>query len=305
MNLASDLRTIKRSWIYQTQLQMATLFAMAAAFFIATFSLSVAFELRQILSVWGDAVQMTVYLEDGAAQEQIQELEKGLRGNTDVKDVQYISPSHAVGMFKEQLASFAPDLLSDPEFSQPFPAAYRVRLQAAGNLQKLEALASDILTFEAVEDVTYGQGWVKNYSAFVEGATQLTGVLACIILLSTLLIVGNSIRSSFSNRADEIEVLELLGATRSSIRRPFIMEGAFLGFVASSIALGVNIVLPSMQSYISSTSPLLARVVEAQTATPWWLIFVPVVGIFTGALGSWFAVRKMNTGWSARQRTAT
>lgn len=301
-----DLRSFRRSWVHHTGMQLATLSVLTATFTVVVFVFALSFNLKRILSSWGDTSQMTAYLKEDSSDESVRALKTKLESLTGVASVELIPAEVATESFKAQMASYAPDLLSDSDFSNPFPASLRVSLKRAveseEDIARLEKLAKVIGAIPGVEDVSWGQGWVRNYSAVVSAINASGGVIMLILLCGSLFVIGNSIRASISARREEVAILELVGATSTMIRRPFVSEGFIMGTIAAVIAIVANAGLFYWQKLALSKTIALARVVPILSfMNPWLIIGFFFVGGFLGAIGAWLTVRKINDGWSASQ----
>jgi cell division transport system permease protein len=223
-----------------------------------------------------------------------------------VGEISYVPREIATENFKKQMASYAPNLLADADFSNPFPSSLRLTLDGgvsnSVDVERLEKMAANIQKIKGVEDVSYGQSWVQNYSSFVSTLYASGGVMSVILLCGSLFVVGNSIRTSISARREEIEILELVGATSSMIRRPFVTEGFLMGGMAAIFALVFNGLLHIWQTSVMSSSVVLSRLVPLMS----FLNVATIVGFLLfgaalGALGAWLTVRRINDGWSAKQ----
>jgi len=208
------------------------------------------------------------------------------------------------------MASYAPDLLGDSSFANPFPASFRVSFKSAvtsdQDVTHLGEIAAAAGKLEGVEDVSYGQSWMKNYSSLISAIDATGGVIALILIAGGLFVVGNSIRTSVSVRRDEIEIMELVGATSSMIRRPFVAEGLIMGLVASAIATGLCLALHVWSKSVMGSSLVLSRLVPIVTFfNPLTIFLILVSGAVLGGFGAWITVRKINDGWSARQSLET
>lgn len=305
-SIKDDLKSFRRSWVHHTGMQLATLTVLAATFTVVVFVFSLSINLRRILASWGDGVQMTAYLHDDISDDGLKALRQRLTETGEFREIAYVPREKATERFKKQMASYAPDLLADADFSNPFPASFRLVLKGGvasdAEVKKLEALAADVQRMAGVEDVSYGQSWLKNYSAFVSTFYASSGVMALVLIAGSLFVVGNSIRSSIAARREEIEILELVGATSAMIRRPFVIEGLTMGALASSVALVLNLIVHSWQKSVMSSSLVLARLAPL-VSFPDTLTVASLValGAAIGALGAWLSVRKINDGWSAIQ----
>lgn len=305
-SVRDDLKCFRRSWVHHTGMQIATLTVLAATFSIAAFVTSLSFNLSRILASWGNGVQLTVYLNDDVGDQATQQLKHELSNMELFQEITYVPRETATLNFKTQMASYAPNLLADADFSNPFPASFRLALRGGiandKDVSKVEKIAASIQAMPGVEDVSYGQSWVRNYSSFVTTLYTAGGVMAVVLLIGSLFVVGNSIGTSIASRREEIEILELVGATALMIRRPFVAEGLVTGMLAAAIALLLNYALHLWEKSVLASSLALSRLVPLMS----YLDFATIVaflllGAAIGAFGAWLSVRRINDGWSAKQ----
>lgn len=309
MRVNEYLRSFRRSWVHHTGMQLATLSVLAATFTVVAFVLSVSLNLKSLLSHWGESAQMSVYLEDSITPEARHQVKAALESDARVGVVDFIAKEQATVAFKEKMTTYAPDLLEDSEFANPFPASYQVTLVkgVSGEIlaSTFEALAAKLSTFSGVEDVSYGQSWVSNYSSLVAALATSGWIIVLILMSGSIFVVGNSVRASISARRDEIEILELVGATPSMIRAPFVFEGAIMGFIAVVISLALNFGLHLWETKIMQSSIALARLAPSVSffGVTTCLALI-AAGTLMGAAGAYITVRRINDGWSASQKSA-
>jgi cell division transport system permease protein len=300
-------KCFQRSWIHQTGTQLATLSVLAATFTVVGFVFCLSLNLKRVLTQWGESVQLTVYVEDSISQKSLNELKAALETDERLKDISYVPKESATELFKTQMATYAPDLLKDAEFANPFPASFQVHLSetiepkaVAGTL---EGISKKLQAFKGVEEVSYGQGWVNNYSSFV-GALAASGwVVIFILITGSLFVVGNAIRAAISARRDEIEVLELVGATPRMIRAPYLFEGALLGFIAATIGIVANYGIFAWELSVLESNFAFARVAaNIGFLGVWGTVLMFSAGGIIGFVGALLTVRQINDGWSASQK---
>jgi cell division transport system permease protein len=310
MAFYDDVKVIARSWRQHFGMQFAILSVLIATFSIVGFMVCLTLNFQRVLTVWGEQVQVSAYLEDGIDSAVLQDLKKRMESRSDVSVVQYVSKEKAADLFRDQMASYAPDLMSDAEFATPFPASLQIHLRedrrADGQVATLEALARDLEKSPGVEDVSYGQSWVRSYASFVGVVKTIGAIVGLILLLASVFIVANSIRTLISGRRDEIEIFELIGATSGHIRRPYIVEGTLLCFVAALGAIVINLALYSWQMSLMKKSLAFARMAQEFHFLSFTQIAVfMIASTLLGAIGAWLTVRSMNDGWAAARGVRT
>jgi cell division transport system permease protein len=115
-------------------------------------------------------------------------------------------------------------------------------------------------------------------------------VVLVIVAVIVLFIIVNTIRLAVFARAEEIEIMRLVGASDAFIRWPFVFEGAFVGLLGALLALGL---LTAVADPISGFMVDFFRVLPLQfgTLTRDLLALVLGAGVGLGVLGSWLSVR--------------
>ena len=288
----------------QWSLRVTTFIVVSACFVVMGFSLLLSQNFQRILTLWGEDVQMTVYLSSDLSESGRVDIEKLLTGTGKVGKVTLITQEKALSDFRTQLATYAPDLSQDDELLKVIPASLQVALASDIAVQDqttaLQSLAALLKDKEGVDEVSYGQEWVEKYASLVSAVQMTLNSLGIIILLASLFVMSNAIRASIQTRFDEIVVLEMIGATASAIRKPFMKEGALLGFLSSSVALALCFALFYGLKNLLVNKLSFFQLGQHLGFLPIWVsVAFVLLGTILGALGSYLCVRKLNTGWAA------
>jgi cell division transport system permease protein len=289
-------------------LKLSTLIVVTACFAVIGVCLLISQNFKNILTLWGEDVQLTVYLANDISEDGRKGIEKFLTDSGKVSEVKLVNQEKALSDFRTQLASYAPDISQDEELLKLIPSSFQVKLSekvpTAEKSAVMQGLAAQLKTQQGVDEVSYGQEWVEKYAALVSAIEISLQVVGFIIVLASMFVMSNAIRASVQSHRDEIVVLEMIGATSSMIRKPFLKEGAVLGLISSTFAVALcygffflirNLVVTRLSflqlgEHLNFLSPLVFSTVI-------------ILGTFMGALGSYLCVRKINDGWAASQRT--
>jgi cell division transport system permease protein len=215
---------------------LASIGTMAVSFVIVGIFLIITGNLGALVAEWKEQFQVTVFLEDGITGEQLALLRKRIQSERAVKGMTYISKAEALQQFKRELQG--KDSLLEGLGENPIPASLQLRVhepyQAPEALKQLTASLSRV---EGVEDVMYGQEWVDRLSAVIRLLRLLGLGVGLALGLASLLIVSNTIRLAVYARAEEVEVMRLVGASRLHVRAPFLLEGMIQGTLSAGLAL--------------------------------------------------------------------
>lgn len=293
-----------RAWHKHWALQIATVTVMTVVLMLLNFFFLSYSAFNKTIEQWGQGLEMIVYLKDNVPQSSVEKFQRQIEQTHEFEDVRFTSKSEATKNFLTALGSDSMELLSDPKWSSPIPSSFALRLSKSiepkDRVEALKNWKAKLLSFDLIEDVFYGQGWVENFSRFLG---SLQGILVLFWALSLglgLLIVSNCIRLSFLQRRDEIEILELVGATPRFIRLPFLLEGLVLGIVASFLSLTLSYILHSMiLAWLGQQWGFWGALKSVVPLKPSFVLLNLLSGLTFGGLGAWNCVRRLNNGWSA------
>ena len=176
---------------------------------------------------------INIYLALNASELETRELEKKLKSLGTVDRVTFISRESALQEMK-RVANLA-ELLGSLE-ANPLPHAFSIR-PTVGDPVTLEALRKEITALPKVEGITMDFEWAQKLKRFATFAERIALLLGLLLATAVVFVTGNTIRLQILTRKEEIEVSQLIGATRRFIRRPFLYFGAFQGLLAGLVAL--------------------------------------------------------------------
>jgi cell division transport system permease protein len=215
---------------------LASIGTMAVSFVIVGIFLIITGNLGALVAEWKEQFQVTVFLEDGITGEQLALVRKRIQNERAVKGMTYTSKAEALQQFKRELQG--KDSLLEGLGENPIPASLQLRVHEAYQTpEALRQLTASLGRVEGVEDVMYGQEWVDRVSAVIRLLRLLGLGVGLALGLASLLIVSNTIRLAVYARAEEIEVMRLVGASRLHVRAPFLLEGMIQGTLSAGLAL--------------------------------------------------------------------
>ncbi|UOF00553.1 cell division protein FtsX [Bdellovibrio reynosensis] len=287
-------------------LKVSTLIVVTACFVVMGSGLLISQNFKNILTQWGEDVQMTVYLANDLNESELKAIESSIKASDEVGQVTFVNQDKALGDFRAQLASYAPDMAKDDELLHLIPASMEIKISdnvsAANQGHTLKNLAEKFRKIDGVDEVSYGQEWVEKYAKLVSAIEATMSSLGFIILMASLFVIANVIRASIANRKEEIVVLEMIGATTSMVRKPFLIEGATLGFTSSILAIilcfglysGIRTLLVTKLSFFQLGEHL-------SFISPMSVVFFIVGGTCLGAFSSYLCIRRLNDGYAGSQ----
>lgn len=188
-----------------------------------------------VLDEFGAELQLTAYLEASTSEEDLRLLAGRVAAAPGVDHVEIVTKAQALLRF-ESIAGGA-ELLAGLD-ENPLPASLEIHLlPEARTAEAIEILETALDGLPGIDELAQGQEWIEGYSRAV--SLVRTGALGISIVLgmAALLIVANTIRLAVYARRDELEILALVGASRTFVRVPFMLEGTIQGILGGLIAL--------------------------------------------------------------------
>lgn len=198
----------------------------------------VAINLRQALRGLEERVEIVAFVLRGTPAETITLATQDIAAFPEVQDVGFVSEERALARARSELVEFR-DAYRDLQVN-PLPASIEVRLKEGyRDAANVERVADRLRGFGFVDDVRFGKDWVRK----LDHLRNITGLVGLVIGLAfaaiAVVIIGVTIRLTLLQRAREIAIMRLVGATNWFIRGPFLLEGALKGALGGVLSLGL------------------------------------------------------------------
>ncbi len=245
-----------------------------------------------------DKVTIQIFLKDGAATEDVNQLQKDLLADQLVDGVTYTSKTDALEKFKKDMAQ-SPEIIDQIE-GNPLPASLDVALKDPRTVEQAVAKIKANQLFAKVADrpdnpeesLKYGQQIVKKLFAFTRIVRVIEFVFVAMLAVVSLIFINNTIRIAIYARRKEIGIMRLVGASNWFIRTPFLLEGVLQALIGAGLAiltlLGLQaLILPRLREAVSWLAMSLSGAAMSQIS-----LALVVAGICIGLLGSALAMRR-------------
>lgn len=240
---------------------------------------------KKVSDHFKEQVVLTIYLKESAKEVEVKQLEKSLAMSDYVKSIDYVSKEQAAEAMKAQNGEDFMDFLG----YNPLQNSIDVHLKADFvTSEQLEKITIEATNKDFVDEVSYDDDLVNLMNDNVKKISFWILVISAIFTLIAVLLINSSIRLSVYSKRFTIKTMQMVGATKQFIRRPFVLKSVRLGIIGAIVALiGMAIVL----YYINKTFPEL-HLLNNGVLVGLLFVFVFVLGIVITWVSTHFATQR-------------
>jgi cell division transport system permease protein len=245
--------------------------------------------LEQLSGNWERSAAITLFLAPEIDEVRATELAATLERQRDIARVEVVSRDQGLDEFREYSGlGGALDQLQD----NPLPVV--LALYPAADTWGDDTLDSLVQRLEALPEGDFARLdtlWAQRLQAIVGLLRNAAFLLGAALCLAVLLVVGNTIRLEIENRRGEVLIMDLVGATRAFVRRPFLYSGAWYGLLGGLLAwLLVTMAVALLQGPVSRLGALYHSEFHLHGLGPGASLSLLAGSMLLGMLGSWIAV---------------
>ena len=232
-----------------------------------------------------EKVVLTIYLEDATKAVEINQLKNSLILAEYVKKTQFISKDAAADFMKNE---YGENFLDEVGYN-PLKNSIEVNLLAEYvTAKRLDSLSDKALQKNFVEDVKYDKDLVTLMNSNVKRLSLWIFIICGIFTLIAVLLINSSIRLAVYSKRFSIKTMQMVGATKSFIRRPFVWHNIRLGILGGLIAISGNAML---LYYIDLSFPEF-KLIQQPTILIGALFTVLAIGIFITWISTHLATQR-------------
>ncbi len=204
---------------------------------------------KKVADHFREQVVVTIYLNDSAKDVEINQLKKSLAMAEYTKEAKYVSKEEAAQIVKSDIGEDFMEFLG----ANPLQNSIDVYLKADYvTNETLDGIADELSNKAFIEDIKYDNDLVEIMNNNVKKISFWVLILSAIFTLIAVLLINSSIRLAVYSKRFIIKTMQMVGATKRFIRRPFVMKSIQLGVIGAIVALvGMAFVL----YYLNQTFP--------------------------------------------------
>lgn len=289
-HLRFALESAWQSFCRNLTVSFAAVLSITLILILAGVSMLLGHSLSQVLNVYESRVSViSISVADNTPLSTVEDFAAQLQADPRVESVTFVTKTQALASFSSDPANEAVVRAMD---GNPLASKLEVRVRNLADVQAIDAEARQWPAVDRSNPTDY-QGDFISRMLLLSQWVDLAGVgLLAILVVVSVVIVMNTIRTAVYHRRKEIEVMKLVGATEWFVRGPFVAEGVITGGLAGAVAVGL--LLLGYQPFVSqfqsslfflplSYDPVFVRQLGQEMV---------LAGALLGAMGSLIGVRR-------------
>jgi len=287
---------LNRTWRHIRRSPFQSLMAyltMSITFVVLTVFLFLNSGLVSLLNHFESKPEITIFLKDGLDKDTIESIQKELATFPDIKEIRFISKEKALSIYKDQNKDNP--LLTEMVSSSILPASFEV---AVFNPATLELIATDFSAkTNLVDEIIYQKDVINSLLSWTSLARKIGYISISILGLISFFMVFIIIGLKITNRKEEINISRSLGASKSYVKKPFLLEGIIYGIIGSLTGYLITFIV-----YINLKSKLNNFFQPVTFVSSDWQFYVIsflieiILGLSVGLMAS-FSVSKRYIKW--------
>ena len=243
-----------------------------------------------VMDYWEKGVKIMAYLKPGTSQKNLHDIKRNIQKIYGVQNVNFISKEEAFKKLKKQMKRQSSILMDLNE--NPLPDAFEIcMIPSSQRSEKVEEVAKKIESMSSIDDIEYGQKWLKRFTNIFDLFRLAGYTMGGIFFIAAVFIMTNTIRLAIYMRREEIEIMRLVGASGNFIKCPFYIESIIqgtLGGMGGIAALFITFTLISSNVENSFKYELL----DIKFLSPEFSCGIILCSIFAGWLGCYISLKQ-------------
>ncbi len=265
---------------------------LAAVMFVAGLNFLILANLKAHVGRWKNDLRVSVYLVDGARAADVDALYAKISAVPGVARVERVDKDEALRRFRASFRDLA-DVPAELE-TNPLPASLEVVLDSGPQARDTaRSVGEAVAGATVVEEIRYDQAFLDRIDALLDIARWGGASLGLVVLTAVAFVVSGVLRLTVYARRDEIDIMNLVGASPMLVRGPFLVAGVAQGLMGGLLAL--FLVEGARRAARGYAGAIPGGLFDLAAGSPLPLgpsCFVVFVGAALGFVSAWFAVRE-------------
>ena len=289
-NLKFALNSAWQSFWRNLAVSLAAVVSITLILILAGVNLLVGHALSQVLDGFRDKVsEMSINVADDTPLTSVYTFQQQLQADPRVASVKFVTKQEALNDFIKDPNNA---VLAQQIEGNPLDAKLQVRVKTLDDVAAIDSLARQWPGVDPTDPTNYQGEFVNRMLSLSQWLGYAGVALMAVLVVVSVVIVMNTIRTAVYHRRKEIEVMKLVGATEWFVRGPFVMEGVMTGLIAAAIALTLLVIAyPQVVSRFSADISFIPLTYDPSFISSLARDLL-AGGALLGALGSYIGVRR-------------
>jgi len=240
---------------------------------------------KRVADHFKEQVPIVIFLKENAKEVEINQLKQSLEMADYTRYANFVSKEEAAEAHMAEIGEDYVEYLGE----NPLQDNIDVRLRADYvTPEKVEEIITELKSKPFVDDIGYDKPLIEQLTKNVQRISFWVLVVASIFLIIAILLINSSIRLSVYAKRFTIKTMQMVGATKRFIRRPFIWKSVRLGFIGSILAMGG---MAAILYYLNKTFPELG-LADDTILIVGLFVFIFLMGIIITWISTYFATQR-------------
>ena len=224
---------LKNVWRHKSS-AVSSVFSIYLTLLVAGSLLIVSQNTNKLIEYLREKYKIEVFFKDGVTEDRVVELSEEFKKLNGIRSITVISKKDAEKIFKSQ---FGDDILNLLGYN-PLPVSCVINLKKDWPSKiELQPIISNLKKFREVDEVNHQGKLISRIENYYESFLKIMIGVVSFALIIAVFIISNTVRLTVYSKRDLIKSLQLIGATKSFIKAPFLIEGIVHGFMATVLAV--------------------------------------------------------------------
>lgn len=293
------VRTIKRyfrdalkSVVRNFSLSLASISCITITLIVVATSIVLSYNVENFSESIRKDVTIVVFLNKETTTDDLKVIKNKITNISNVEKISFKSKQETAKETKEKISSVAPlvDLWTDE--TNPLLDSYMLKVK---DVSIIKNTVAEIKKIDKVNSVSYGEEIVDQLVTVFKAIEKICVGAVIALIIVTAFLITNTIKLAIYSRKTEIEIMRLVGASNTSIKVPFIIEGLFIGLLGSVIPIIITICgYTSLYNYFGGQvfGSTLAKLITPVPFVYISSLLLLIIGALVGMFGSYSAVKK-------------
>ncbi|MFJ1429469.1 cell division protein FtsX [Capnocytophaga canimorsus] len=240
---------------------------------------------QRLANYFKEQVSVSISLKDDTKEADVLHLQKTLSVAEFAKSVRFVSKEEAAEQFSQEIGEDFLSFIGVNPLQNSIDLSLKAEYAEPG---KMEEIAKEIGQNPFVTEVTYDKPLVALIHENVEKISLIILIISSLFTIIAILLINSSIRLSIYSKRFTIKTMQLVGATRGFIRRPFIITNVRLGIYGAVFAM---LLLYGCISYLNNSFPEFGLMTD-RSITIMVFSSILIIGILITWLSTFFAAQR-------------